>query len=181
MSCQEYLNRKTLIVGDVRSGKTERTLKILRDLMNCATGPIAILDLAPEKVQGVGGKIPLSLKEKKQVFYFSPRIVPPRLTGKTEEEIRELARGNYERIKESLRALKEKDPACLVINDVSLYLHEGSAEKLISYIEIIPTLLMNGYYGRFFGDSAFSRREREQMEILIGCCHQVFYLPPIET
>ena len=66
MSCNEYWKRKTLIIGEVKSGKTERTLRILRDLIRCRRDPIAVLDLAPENIRGVGGKI---LWWNSSVFY----------------------------------------------------------------------------------------------------------------
>jgi hypothetical protein len=181
LSFQEYLNRKTLIVGDVQTGKTSRTLKILRDLLDCGTDPVAVLDLAPEKVQGIGGKIPISIREKEQVLYLSPRIIPPRLFGKSKEEIQTLARENYQRIEDALQVLREKVLNCLIINDVSLYLHGGSAEQLLSFVGRISTLLMNGYYGSYFGDCFLSRRERAQMEILMSHCHQVIFLPSLPT
>ena len=72
MSCNEYWKRKTLIIGEVKSGKTERTLRILRDLIRCRRDPIAVLDLAPENIRGVGRKISLSAEEKKRVLSFFP-------------------------------------------------------------------------------------------------------------
>jgi hypothetical protein len=181
LSCQEYLNRKTLIVGDVQTGKTKRTLRILRDLLGCGNDAVAVLDLAPEKVQGIGGKVPLSFQEKEQVLYLSPRIIPPRLFGKSKEEIQALAQENCQRIEHALQVLREKVLSCLIINDVSLYLHEGSAEQLLSSVGKISTLLMNGYYGGYFGDCFLSRRERAQMEILMSHCHQVIFLPSLLT
>lgn len=179
MSCNEYRNRKTLIAGEVNSGKTEWTFKILRELMGCEGGPIAVLDLAPERIQGVGGKMLLSPAEKEKVLYFSPLILPPRLTGKTAGEILALAWENCQRIEETLRALRERTFWALVINDVSLYLQGGEVESLMASVKGISTLVMNGYYGRYFGESAFSRREREQMEALMLRCDKVFHLPPV--
>jgi len=145
--------------------------------MICGADFTAVLDLAPERTQGIGGKIPLSPEEEEQILYISPQIVPPRLWGKDEEEIQALAQENLRRIEEDLKKLQERSWGALVINDVSLYLQAGRAEDLIFSVETIPTLVMNGYYGRYFGRSAFSRREREQVEVLMGCCDQVFYLP----
>ena len=179
MSCKEYWKRKTLIIGEVNSGKTERTLKILRDLIRCRKDPIAVLDLAPEKIRGVGGKLPLSAQEKKRVIFFSPEIVPPRLSGKNEEEINAFARGNCQRIEESLRAIRGKALECLVVNDVSLYLHAGSTKQLMVFVGGISTLVINGYYGHYFGDSILSRREHEQMEILMSYCDPIFFLPAL--
>lgn len=50
---------------------------------------------------------------------------------------------------------------------------------LMASVKEISTLVMNGYYGRYFGESAFSCREREQMEALMLRCDKVFHLPPV--
>jgi len=131
--------------------------------------------LAPEKVQGVGGKIPLTPQEKEQLFYFSPLIVPPRLSGKTEEEVQMIAQENWARIEETLKGISRLTLAVLIINDVSLYLQKGTAAHLLSQVARIPTLVMNGYYGQYFGTSPLSRWEREQMEALRACCDQIIY------
>jgi len=147
--------------------------------MSCGEDLIAVLDLAPERIQGVGGKIPLSPGERERMLYISPQIAPPRLWGKDEEEIQALAQENLRRIEGEFKKLRGRSLRTVVINDVSLYLQAGRAEDLIFSWEKIPTLIMNGYYGRYFGASAFSRREREQMEVLISRCDQVFYLPGV--
>ena len=127
----------------------------------------------------LSGKMPLSPAERMRVYYLSPRVVPPRLSGKDKQEIQALARENRRRIEEALRDLRKRPWRTLVINDVSLYLQRGRAENLISSVEGILTVVINGYYGRFFGASAFSRREREQMEILMSRCDQIFFLPSL--
>ena len=78
---ENYLNRRTLIVGDVNSGKTGRTQKILEHFLKAGYGEnIAILDLAPDSVDGVGGKMEPPLDEP--VVYLTTSISAPRLTGK---------------------------------------------------------------------------------------------------
>ncbi|MBW1608112.1 MAG: hypothetical protein JRJ74_08430, partial [Deltaproteobacteria bacterium] len=45
---EEYMDRRTLIAGDVNSGKTGRTMKILQCFLREGSGKnIAVLDLAP--------------------------------------------------------------------------------------------------------------------------------------
>ena len=164
-------------MGEVNSGKTQKTLQVLRELLECREEPMAVLDLAPEKVQGVGGKIPLSPGEKERIFYLAPRIVAPRLSAKSEEEIETLAQENAQQVDEFLGILTQRIWQTLIINDVSLYLHARKAGQLMEAITAIPTLVMNGYYGSYFGMSPFSLRERERMEILISLCDQAFYVP----
>lgn len=181
MSCGIYLNHKTLIAGEVNSGKTERTLKILREFMECQRDSVAVLDLAPEKIRGIGGKLPLTLQEREKILYFSPQIVPPRLSGKDEQEIQKLARENRIRSEMILAGFRARKIDILVINDVSLYFHAGDAERLLSFIEGVSTIVINGYYGNYFGDTPLSRRERRQMEILMSRCDRVLLFSAIQS
>ncbi len=177
MSAEEHLGHKTLIAGEVHSGKTIYTLAVLRELRGKDPSSHAILDLAPEETRGVGGKIPLSAGEKEEILYFSPLILPPRMLGKSEAEVRRLAEENRQRIDPILALIKKREPAFLLINDITLYLQDGKADHLLGCIEAIPTVIMNGYYGRYFGESPFSQRERSEMEALMSRCDRVIFLP----
>jgi len=174
----QYLNRKTAIVGEVQSGKTRLTQKILRELMNWVDGPVAVLDLAPEKTWGLGGKLSLPWAEEEGIRYFAPLVIPPRLTGRSEEEVWQLAKENFKNIEECLRLLQEQFWSLIIINDVTLYLHQGRAEQLLKRVAPVPTVLINGYFGRHFGQSAFSRHEQAEMTKLLLACDQIIFLPP---
>ncbi len=147
--------------------------------MNRVAGPIAVLDLAPVRTWGVGGKLDLPFTEK--ITYFSPLIIPPRLTGRSEEEIWKIANENFKRIEECLSLMQKQFWSFIAINDVTLYLHQGRAEELLKHVALTPTLLLNGYYGRHFAQSAFSRREREEMTSLLLACDQIIFLPSREV
>lgn len=176
MICLQYLNRKTAIAGEVQSGKTRLTQKILKELMSYVEGPVAVLDLAPEKTSGLGGKLDLPLTQER-INYFSPLIIPPRLTGRSETEIWQIAKQNFRKIEENLRLIQEQFWSLLVINDVTLYLHHGTAENLLGKVKNAATLLLNGYFGRHFGRSAFSRREQQEMLNLLLLCDQILFVP----
>ncbi len=178
MSDDKHLGLRALIAGEVHSGKTIYTLAILRGLRGKNPSSTAVLDLAPEKTRGVGGKIPLMAAEKEETTYFSPLILPPRLMGKNEAEVCGLAEENRGRIEPFLAQIKKRKPAFLLVNDVTLYLQTGTADHLLSCIEEIPTVILNGYYGRYFGESPFSQRERSEMEALMSRCDRVIFLPP---
>jgi hypothetical protein len=165
-------------VGEVHSGKTLATLKIFRDWRRSGAESIAVLDLAPEKIDRVGGKMPFTEEEKEGILYLSPRIIPPRLLGKSEEEIRRLAGENQQRIDQALRTLQASAASVLFINDISLYFHAGDGEQIWLSLEKISTVVMNGYYGRYFGSSSLSQRERAEMESLMVWCDRVLFLPP---
>jgi hypothetical protein len=175
---EKHMGHRTLIAGEVHSGKTIYTLTILRGLQGKDPSSRAILDLAPEETRGVGGKIPLTAGEKEEILYFSPMILPPRMMGKNEAEVRRLAGENRRRIDPILAQIKKSAPAFLMVNDITLYLQDGKADHLLGYIEAIPTIIMNGYYGRYFGESPFSQRERSEMEALMSRCDRVIFLPP---
>jgi hypothetical protein len=98
--------------------------------------------------------------------------------GKNEEEIQRLARENRIRIEKILESFPASQFSILVVNDVSLYFHDGDAKGLLSFLVGIPTVLINGYYGSYFGESVLSRRERKEMEELMSRCDQVFFLSP---
>jgi len=172
-----YRNRRTLFLGEVNSGKTTRTREILLAVLREDEEGIALFDFAPEKIGGVGGKIFLAEEDRRRIWLEAPRIVPPRLTAKTEEEAWELARGNFRRIEESFERLPAREWKLFVLNDVSLYLQAGRADQLLARLQPFPTVVMNGYYGRYFGEGPLSLREREQMDLLKAACHQVFFLP----
>ncbi len=178
MNGDRYRGDKTLIVGEVHSGKTLATLKIFRDWRRSSKESIAVLDLAPEEMDRVGGKMPFTEEEKEGILYLSPRILPPRLLGKSDAGIRRLARGNRQRIDRALSTLRSFAASVLFINDVSLYFHEGEGEKIWLILENISTVIMNGYYGRYFGSSPLSQRERAEMEFLMVRCDRVLFLPP---
>ena len=178
MSDDKHLGLRTLIAGEVHSGKTTYTLAILRGIQGKNPSSTAVLDLAPEKTRGVGGKIPLTAAEKEETLYFSPLILPPRMMGKSEVEVCRLAEENRERIEPILVQIKNRAPTFLLVNDITLYLQGGKASHLLSYIEGIPTVIMNGYYGRYFGESPFSQRERWEMETLMSRCDRVIFLAP---
>lgn len=172
----QYLNRKTAIAGEVQSGKTRLTQKILKELLSYVEGPVAVLDLAPEKTFGLGGKLDLPLPPER-ISYFSPLIIPPRLTGRSEEEIWQIAKQNFIKIEENLRLIQEQFWSLLVINDVTLYLHHGTAESLMGKVKNTATLLLNGYFGRHFGRSAFSKHEQQEMVKLLLLCDQIIFVP----
>jgi len=174
-----FRNRRTLFLGEVNSGKTTRTREILEAFLREGEVGIVLFDFAPEKTGEVGGKIVLSGEAHRRVWVESPWIVPPRLSAKTEKEAWELARENYRRIEKAFECLPSREWNLLVLNDVSIYLQAGDAAQLLARLRPFPTVVMNGYYGKYFGEGPLSRREKEQVDLLKAACHQVFYLPSL--
>ena len=75
-----YISQKTLIVGDINTGKTVRTLEILQQFVDSGwADQITVIDLAPDAHGHVGGKMPVP--ETAALQYLTVPIVPPRLTA----------------------------------------------------------------------------------------------------
>ncbi len=170
----EHWGKKTLFLGDVNSGKTQKTLELLAQVIDRKSDEIAVLDLAPEKTQEIGGKI--DVPSHPRVSYYTTTITPPRLMGRNIAEVRTYARQNREAI-EKLFSRYLKDPKkILFINDVSLYLQMGDLDRLLEVLRPSHTAIINGYYGKTFGESEFSQKEKKQMDQLAKLCDRVIHL-----
>jgi len=172
---REYLGKWTLIAGDVNTGKTTLSARILNAMCAQGFGPrIAVIDLAPEipealaagrKLKGAGGKlVPPSMTG---VIYLSTRLKPPRLSSRSEEEAIEKAGRNAVKIEKLFRDYDGFERDILFVNDVSMYLQAEKAEGLVRLMQKASTLIANGYYGKKLGSSIISERERREMEVLM--------------
>jgi hypothetical protein len=176
VSTGDYDGRRTLIIGDVNSGKTRLTEDILATWIAQGRSPdIAVLDLAPQTRQGIGGH--LTLPQGFKGVYQAPAIIPPRLTAKTEEEAEMLARANAAAIDPFLLDPQLVGHAILIINDATLYLQAGDYDRFIQVVRSAETALINAYYGHSFTDFRLSRRERLLTERLIQDCDRIIRLP----
>jgi hypothetical protein len=158
-----------LILGDVNSGKTTLTRKVLEALLcrRDLEGRIAIVDMAPEIPEklakekglvGVGGK--LMPPEGHDILYLDGHFDPPRLSSKTEEEAMEKARKNRRIIDGLFRTLDLQVRDILLVNDVSIYLQAGTAESLTRWLDRAATVIANGYWGKRLGGGTLTERER---------------------
>jgi hypothetical protein len=172
---QEYDGRRTLIIGDVNSGKTRLTENVLAAwTAQGRSSEIAVLDLAPQTRRGIGGR--LTLPEGFQGVYLDAAITPPRLSAATEEEADMLARVNAETVEPLLRDRRLATGGILIINDVTLYLQAGVYDHLLPVIRSVATVLINAYYGHSFPEYRLSRRERLLTERLMKDCHHIIRL-----
>ena len=176
VSTRDYDGRRTLIVGDVNSGKTRLTEEILAAWIAQGRSPdIAVLDLAPQTRHGIGGR--LTLPQGFEGAYQAPAITPPRLSAKTAEEAEKLARANAEAIDPFLWDPQLASHTILIINDATLYLQAGDYDRFIQVVRSAETTLLNAYYGHSFPDYRLSRRERLLTERLIEDCDRIMRLP----
>jgi len=172
MDAMEYLGKKTLILGDVNSGKTTLTREILDGFCRQGVGGrIAVMDLAPEipeevlrrrGLAGVGGRLVPPGGCGAATLHAT--IVAPRLTSSSEEEAMEKAGWNRKVIDGLFRRFESLERDILFINDVSLYLQAGGLDRITGLLEKTGTAVVNGYFGEMLGRGELSRREREAMK-----------------
>jgi hypothetical protein len=178
---EEFINRFTMIVGEINSGKTTLTQQILKVFWRTTGSIVTVVDLAPEitpqdleaqnKTTAIGGA--LQIPHSERVRYYRPRIYPPRLRARDESEAEALAAENLRTIDALLDTAFLEDTDAIFINDCSVYLHSGRASKLLDLIHSCPTSVVNGYFGRFFSSSSISIRERNGMKFLIRHCDRL--------
>ena len=170
----DLLGKKLLVMGDINAGKTTLCRQWLARL--CAQGQggrIVVLDLAPD--------IPLALAQARGLAGAGGYLLPPpdsdvldlrthlhapRLSSAIEAEAEEKAAENARAIEALFDQLPPSGSGrdVLFINDVTLYLQAGFAADLLGNLgkADFTTLVVSGYWGQRLGDSALSRREREQ-------------------
>jgi hypothetical protein len=171
-----YLNRRTIIVGDVNSGKTSKTLNILELFLKAGhADKTAILDLAPGSIRGIGGKMPPPPDEP--LLYLTTSILAPRLTGKDEYHTLRLAEENAFAIEKLFTKIYRQKRDILFINDATLYFQAGDFERFIKILDTASTHIINAYYGHTFSDSELTRREKNLTEALMERCDQIIEMP----
>ncbi len=177
LTAADYLNLKTLIVGAVNSGKTRMTAAILNAMQAEGWGRrIAVLDLAPEPVQGIGGR--LDPRGSEGVHWLVCPITPPRLSGRDQREMQLLAERNALAIEPLLDKVLALRRTILVVNDASIYLQAGSLRRFKTVAAAYPTVVMNAYHGDSFVDAPFTEVERRRVESLARWCDRVLRLAP---
>lgn len=184
-SFRDLRGKRTLILGDVRTGKTRLTARLLEEAVGLGfSGMITVVDMAPETraVEGrtIGGRLSELTQAHAKVRYLSPpRVETPRLAATSAEELLSLARLNVERIGPLLEAYSAAPSPILFINDISIYLQSGPVEAVLTAAEKAETFIANGYYGGYFHrdyGTGVSRREREQMDLLASSMDMVIRL-----
>jgi predicted transcriptional regulator len=179
INLEEFLKRKTLITGDVATGKTKLTAFIVKEMIKEGMDKeITIIDMAPERKGKVGGKIKDFINVEK-IRYLTCDILGPRLNAKNIEDLYRIAEMNKRNI-DSLIEIYEKEPTkILIINDLTIYLHRGNVEKLLKIIDTSETFIGNAYKGKFFQNGIykdFNERERKLLEIVEKIMNSVIHL-----
>ncbi len=171
-----YLNKRTIIVGDVNSGKTAQTLEVLQLFVQKGYAKkIAILDMGTNPVRGIGGK--LHPPPKVPLLYLTASISPPRLMGKDPSHIQKLAEENVRAIERLFNTFQQQPREIVFINDATLYLQAGRLERFLGILDTTETQVINAYYGKAFRDFELTKREKKLTEDLMKTCDQVILLP----
>ncbi len=169
---QEILKKRTLILGEVGSGKTHLMAKLLVGILSL-TEPkdLTIVDMAPEKVGDVGGTLLSTVKISEKIRYLSPKkILAPRFLGESRKQVLEFANKNKEMIAPLLDAFIKDSTKILLINDITLYLHAGDIRKIFDCMELAETFLSSAYSGSYFSDdkgTGINDREKKAVEELM--------------
>lgn len=176
----ELLGKKTLIIGDVGSGKTILTARILDELVELGLGKeITVIDLGPEKL-GVGRRLCHYSKRIGEIRLLEPkRLRAPRLEGKTVDEVIMFAEHNRKAIEPLFDSFLKNPTPILLINDLSIYLQAGRLEKVLSLMNGSKTFIANSYYGKRLSDdkgSGITGREIEAVEAIMRRVDKVIHL-----
>ena len=176
---RNYVGRRTLLYGEVNTGKTYCTAKFVQYLLeikNIKPKDISILDFAPKLAYysnlKIGGRIQDYYEKsvKCNNIEFIGVIIPPRLNAKNENELYSNICHNFNKIYEIIEIYNGNPTPVLIINDISLFLHLGSNKYLINTINKSDTFFGNSYYGSSIS-SKFSKlisiREKRKVEFLI--------------
>jgi len=171
---RDFLGKKVLIMGDVRAGKTKLLIRLLEEAIELnLTKDITVIDLAPKivEVEGkkIGGKLSDFIDVTSKIRYLTTKVVPPRITAKSGEELLNLVNLNKIRIERLLEEFLENPTSILFVNDISIYLQSGEIESITSTIKATETFIANGYYGKtleYDFSTGVSERERRLMEEL---------------
>ncbi len=174
-SFADLLGKRTIILGDVRSGKTRLTASLLREAMVLGfAAEITVIDMAPKstflKGLRIGGRLFEPSKRPKGVGYLAPRRVEtPRLTARDGNELLRLVEVNRKRIYPILKSYISRPTPILFANDISLYLQSGDLRTLHDMTQAASTFVGNGYYGNTLANdfaTGISGTERGLMDQL---------------
>ncbi len=189
LAVDDFLNRFTLVVGDVNSGKTRLTRHILRLFVESGrTDRLAVVDLAPDmsdadlskgkRVSGIGGR--LLAPPASSVVVFHGRIHPPRLRARSSEEAMDLAQQNAKTARQLFESALARKPEAIFVNDASLYLHDGNPLMFLDWVRSVPTAVVNAYWGTTLGEGPLTERERRGIAFLMEKCDRLIRLPVSE-
>jgi len=176
-SFSQTVHKKTLILGDISTGKTRLTVRLLQNaLKSSRPEEITVIDMAPEKTfhhgKAIGGKITDMIKLPLAVRVLQPRKVnAPRHAARDRDELLHQVQQNVMSIEESIDQFLSRATPILFINDLSLYFQSGRFEKAFKAMDKADTFVANAYYGTTLENdlgTGVSAVERKIIENIAG-------------
>lgn len=176
----ELIGKKTLITGDVGTGKTKFTLELVSQaIKEDYTEETTIIDMAPATKlvdsRKIGGRLSEMMEMPKNMKYLTPETIEtPRLSAKNAQHLLHLVKLNHNAILPLLQNYLKNPSSILFINDISIFFQSGSHEPILSAVEASETFIANGYYGKYFAfdyETGVSKREQRLMDILSNHMH----------
>lgn len=168
---REVLGKKIVILGEVGSGKTKLAAELLREFMTLMNPQeITVIDLAPKRIGGIGGKLTEYVNMNSGVIYLSPKnVYTPRLASTSPKQLLLYAELNRKIMEPLLNRFIQNVTEVLVLNDVTLYLHSGKLETVLKCARLTKTFLVTAYYGSKLSkdlETGISSREKRLTEKL---------------
>ncbi len=180
LNINSILNKRTLIIGDVGSGKTRITALITEKLIRAGfSSEITLIDMAPQRRGIIGGKISEYINVDSIRYLNAENIQGPRIMAKTIEELLKIAENNKRVIEPLLDYYLNNPTKILIINDLTLYLHSGSPVKIIECITKSETFIGNAYQGVKLskkGFEDFDKNENNRLSEIIKMMDNIIKL-----
>ncbi len=148
-SFEAFKDRKTIITGDVGTGKTVLTKRLLEIAIDMGE-QITVLDFAPKRdtIKGfeVGGHL-LDESKLRVRHLKSEDIKTPRLSAESPEQLLSYADYNKDITSHLIEKFLEEPTSTLFINDVSIHLQRGELDPILKAVARAETVIINGYMG----------------------------------
>jgi hypothetical protein len=148
LAIEDILSKYTLIVGDLGTGKTRLTAKLVSSLLRRGYNKkITIIDLAPE-AGGIGLRLDRYIPSLTGVRYLAPsKVYAPRLYARTVDELKKYIVHNYTESLKLFQSFVDSPTDILVVNDLSIFLHHGDSDMVVRFLSYADTFIGNSYYG----------------------------------
>jgi hypothetical protein len=180
-----HIQKMTIILGDISTGKTTTTALLIIDaLKSNSPNNITIIELAPKKTiykeKTIGGRISDIIKLPSGIRLLQPKkIHSPRYSAKDKDELLNLVEENKKSIDTILNHYMNNPTPILFINDLSLYFQSGKWEKVFSVMQKAKVALANAYYGRSLENdlkTGISKIERKTLEKVSSKVDMIIHL-----
>jgi hypothetical protein len=183
--CFSKIQKMTIILGDISTGKTTTTALLIMDaLKSNSPNNITIIELAPRKTiykeKIIGGRISDIIKLPSGIRLLQPKkINSPRYSAKNKYELLNLIKENKISIDITLNHYMDNPTPILFINDLSIYLQSGKWKKIFNAMQKAKVSLANAYYGRSLENdlkTGISQIERKTLEIISSKADMIIHL-----